>query len=79
MIDRSKRGELASGEDDSSDGIHWKNHGLDGDHGRPPSLVDGAPIEASGAERDTRAKVLAAGNVDRLDCPFSWRVSGLGL
>jgi hypothetical protein len=79
MIDPSKRGELVSGEHDFSDRIHWKNHGLDGDYGPSPSLVVGEPIEACGAQRDTRAKVLAAGNVDRLDCPFSWRVSGLGL
>jgi hypothetical protein len=44
----------------------------------PSSLVAGEPIEASGVGRDARAKVLAAGNVDRLDCPFLGRVSGAG-
>ncbi len=57
MIDLSKRGELSSGEYDSTMRIHWKNHGLIGNYGPSPSLVAEEPIEACGAQRDGRAKV----------------------
>lgn len=37
-----------------------------------PLPVPAAPIVVRGAGRDARAKSLAAGNVDRLNCPSWW-------